>query len=596
MKYALYARVSTDKQEREQTIESQLEALRTYAVEKGYEVDERHVYVEEFPGDRLDRPKLDALRDRARDGEFEAVLVSCPDRLARRFAYQEIVIEEIERSGCKVEFLERPISDNPEDRLLQQFQGILAEYERYKILERTRRGRLYKARQGVFVIPHAPYGYRHVPKRDGIPAHLEIDPQEAEAVRHIFDWCVNGQLSTVKIAERLRTSGWKTRHGGQWRGNTVGNILRSEAYTGKRYYNKTKAVEPKRRRNRSGYVRILKSSHAARPREEWIEQTVPRIIDEEMYRRAREQLKTNALRAFRNLHGKHRYLLRSLVRCGACGRARSGRTTYTDGREYTYYDCTSTLVRPRVDRCCKSPGVRAEELHRLVWDEVKKLLRNPEAILRYFHEQHGKEVGTTFDLARRKLSELERSLAVLKREKGRLVDAYQGQVIELEELRERRSAIEQRRKELRADIKRVEQELGRLQRQGSIREGISLLTKKLAGSLEELSFEEKQKIIQLLVEEIRVHAGHVEIHYIMPLSGNLHLQSRSLSIVSCQEKRGMGRMDKGGTSPGCPSPSSGLHRSQDAAFVFSLQAKASQFAMSLCCTLTCEIPAHSDRA
>jgi predicted nuclease with TOPRIM domain len=179
--------------------------------------------------------------------------------------------------------------------------------------------------------------------------------------------------------------------------------------------------------------------------------------------------------------------------------------------------------------------VRAEELHRLVWDEVTKLLRNPEEILRYFHEQHGKEVGTTFDLARRKLSELERSLAVLKREECRLVDAYQGQVIELEELRERRSAIDQRRKELRADVKRVEQELGKLQRYGSIREGVALLTKKLAGSLEELTFEEKQKIIQLLVEEIRVHAGHVEIHYIMPLSGNLHLQSRSLPLVPFEE-------------------------------------------------------------
>lgn len=551
MKFALYARVSTDKQEREQTIESQLEALRTYAVEKAYEVDERHVYVEEFPGDRLDRPKLDALRDRAREGEFEAVLISCPDRLARRFAYQEIVIEELERSGCA-----RWNSWSVRSAIIRKidscssFRGFLRNTSGTKFWNVPVRGRLYKARQGVFVGPHAPYGYRHVPKRDGVPARLEIEPREAEAVRHIFDWCVNEQLSTVKIAERLRHSGWKTSHGGQWRGNMVGNILRSEAYTGRRYYNKTKAVEPKRRKIRSGYVKTLKSSHAARPREEWIEQAVPRIIDDETYRRAREQLKTNALRAFRNLHGKRRYLLRSLVRCGACGRARTGRTTRTDGREYTYYDCTSTLVRPRVDRCCQSPGVRAEELHRLVWDEITKLLRNPEEILRYFHEQHGKEVGTTFDLARRKLSELERSLAVLKREECRLVDAYQGQVIELEELRERRSAIYQRRKELRADVKRVEQELGRLQRQGSIRERITLLTKKLTGSLEELPFEEKQKIIQLLVEEIRVHAGHVEIHYIMPLSGNLHLQSRSLSIVSCQTPGGVGRVVEGRASAG----------------------------------------------
>jgi len=177
-----------------------------------------------------------------------------------------------------------------------------------------------------------------------------------------------------------------------------------------------------------------------------------------------------------------------------------------------------------------------------------------------------------FDLARRKLSELERSLAVLKREEGRLVDAYQGQVIELEELRERRSAIGQRRKELRADVKRVEQELGKLQRHGSIREGIALLTKKLAGSLEELTFEEKQKIIQLLVEEIRVHAGHVEIHYIMPLSGNLQLRSWRLPLVSCQEAGGVGRMDKGDTPPRCPSPPGCLHYPQDAQTLLQIQA------------------------
>jgi hypothetical protein len=130
---------------------------------------------------------------------------------------------------------------------------------------------LYKARQGVLVAAHAPYGYRYVPKRDGVPAHLEIDPEEAEGVRQLFDWLINEQLSTLKIAQRLRASRWKTRRGGPWRDTMVHHILRNECYTGRRYYNKTETVEPKKRRNPRGYVKNLKSSHAMRPREEWIE-------------------------------------------------------------------------------------------------------------------------------------------------------------------------------------------------------------------------------------------------------------------------------------------------------------------------------------
>ena len=252
MKFALYARVSTDKQERERTIESQLQALRQHAAERGYELEEVHVYVEEFPGDRLDRPQLDALRDAAREGEFDGVLVYCPDRLARRFAYQEIVLEELQRSGSQVEFLERPISDNEEDRLLLQMQGVIAEYERRKILERTRRGRLHRARQGLLVTGSAPYDYRYVPRREGVPAHFEVDEEEAQAVRQIFNWLVQEQVSSLEIARRLWRSAWKTRRGGPWRNNTVGAILRNESYTGRYHYNKTRAAEPKRRKKAGG--------------------------------------------------------------------------------------------------------------------------------------------------------------------------------------------------------------------------------------------------------------------------------------------------------------------------------------------------------
>jgi len=405
-------------------------------------------------------------------------------------------------------------------------QGILAEYERSKILERTRRGRMHKARQGVLACGPAPYGYRHVPARDGVPAHLEIDPHEAEVVRQIFDWLVKEELSCKGIAQRLQASPWRTRKGGPWRDNMLGYMVKNESYTGRRHYNKTMAAEPRRRRNPGGYVKNLKSSHLWRPREEWIAIPVPRIIDDETFHRATEQMKVNAGRCFRNLHGKNRYLLRSLVRCGACGAARTGRTARTNGNNYPYYTCSSVYGTPAPGPPCSSRSVRADELDRLVWEEVKRLLSRPEEIMEYLHERYGTEGETVLEHTKRKLSELERSLVILKRQERRLVDAYQADVIELKELNERRSAIQKRRAEVETEIKRGEQVFERDERQSLVEEGIASFAKRLQGALEEVTFEEKQKIIRLLVEGISVHAGHVEIRYVVPVSGNLQLQPR----------------------------------------------------------------------
>ena len=140
---ALYARVSGDKQEREETIDSQLAQLRRLAADKGLTVLERHVYIDDgYCGDLLARPGLDRLRDDARDGLLDEVLIHCPDRLARRYAYQVVVMEELQKCGCPADFVNREIARTPEDQMLLAMQGVIAEYERAKIAERTRRGRL----------------------------------------------------------------------------------------------------------------------------------------------------------------------------------------------------------------------------------------------------------------------------------------------------------------------------------------------------------------------------------------------------------------------------------------------------------------------
>src|SRR5690242_13926277 len=189
MRAAVYARVSTERQERQQTIASQLTVLRAWAEAAGHELTETHMFRDEgYSGARLDRPGLDALRDAVRDAEVDVIGVVSPDRLARKYAYQVLLLEEVRRAGCAIEFLNHAIGDSPGDQLLLQIQGAVAEYERALLSERFRRGKLQKARAGQLIGVHPPYGYRYLPRRDGAAGQLMIDETEADIVRMLYGW------------------------------------------------------------------------------------------------------------------------------------------------------------------------------------------------------------------------------------------------------------------------------------------------------------------------------------------------------------------------------------------------------------------------
>ena len=234
MRVALYARVSTERQEQQGTIASQLDALTRWAREQHHDVVDAYVCVDDgYSGTRLDRPGLDRLRDGAEAGAFKAALVLCPDRLARKYAYQILILEELERFDVRVIFLDQPLSDDPQARLLTQIQGAVAEYERIKIAERYRRGKLFRARQGEVCWGKVPYGYRRIPRRDGVPAQVEVSEPEAQVVRQIFRWHVDEHLSVRQIALRLTESPHVTATGlPRWGISTVTRMLHNEAYIG----------------------------------------------------------------------------------------------------------------------------------------------------------------------------------------------------------------------------------------------------------------------------------------------------------------------------------------------------------------------------
>jgi DNA invertase Pin-like site-specific DNA recombinase len=185
---AIYARVSSARQKEQQTIGSQTSALQSHAEDLGLDVPAQWVFQDDGQsGASLVRPALERLRDLVCQVPVDVLLVYSPDRLARKYAYQALLIEEFAKAGTTVVFLKGPRGDSPEDALLTQFQGMIAEYERAQILERTRRGKTHRAKAGtVNVLSGAPFGYRYVRKNDHAEACYEIVPHEAAIVAELF--------------------------------------------------------------------------------------------------------------------------------------------------------------------------------------------------------------------------------------------------------------------------------------------------------------------------------------------------------------------------------------------------------------------------
>ena len=252
MRAAIYARVSTERQERQQTIDSQLTALRAWASAQEHALAEVHVFRDDgYSGSRLDRPGLDGLRDAIHDAAIDVVAVFSPDRLARKYAYQVLLLEEFRRAGCEVVFLHHPISDDPNDQLLLQIQGAIAEYERAVLAERFRRGKLQRARDGHILGNKAPYGYRCEPKRDTVPARLVIDEAEADMVRQMYTWVAVEGMTVRQCVKRLNDGPWITRSGrSHWSCSVGYHILSDPVYTGTAYANRFEYVVPKKPRGR----------------------------------------------------------------------------------------------------------------------------------------------------------------------------------------------------------------------------------------------------------------------------------------------------------------------------------------------------------
>ena len=531
---AIYARVSTDKQEQEETVQSQLAALRLAAGERGYEIVGEFVD-EGYSGAHVDRPALDRLRDLAAEGAIEVILVYAPDRLARRYAYQVVVLDELRLAGCEVVFLNHAFGTSPEEQMLLQIQGVFAEYERALIKERMRRGRLFAARQGrVNWGGNPPYGYRHIPKSETTPGKLTVDESEAEIVRQMFGWLIEEEMTTYAVAGRLTARGVPTRGGqGAWRQSTVSDILRKDIYRGETYYNRTMAVDAKRphmargfKDQRPGNLR----SRAKRPTEEWIAIRVPAIIDPETWELAQAQLEHNRQRAGRN-NTQHAYLLRGLLVCGRCGRRMTGVWNKFGGR----YVCSARYPRNR-PWSCDGRSVMADKIEPLVWEHVRDLLSDRDLLQARYQEGCGDPAANPGEEQERE--RIERRLKAQQREVQRLVDAYQAEVIELDELRDRRQRIEEHGRALGERLGEIEQQRHNRENEIRLLQGAEAFCASVAHALEEPSWDVTQKVLQLVVDRVIVEDARVVVRHIVP-TGPVSLQTGQITTQTprCAQRR-----------------------------------------------------------
>jgi len=522
---AIYARVSSDQQAQHGTIESQLAAVQKFAAENGLKVDPDLIFADNgVSGSTLARPKLDALRDRAAAGEIDQVLVLAPDRLARKHSHQLMLVEEFKKLGVEISFANRPIAASPEDQLLLQMQGVIAEYEREKIVERHRRGKLHKAQAGkVCVLSGAPYGYVYLPATDTEDARYEIHEREAEVVKQVFHLLVDRHLSIGAIARKLTQDQVPTRRDvGRWERSVLGAMLRNPAYTGRAAYRKTEAVDrarpSKQAYDRNFYPKHVHSSTRDRPPEEWITIPVPAVISEETFQQAREQLAENKRFSPRN-NKKHEYLLSGLLRCKECGYALYGKPASNSKYKRLYYRCAGQdshrFIKGRV---CSAHPIRVDALDELVWEQTRRLVEQPELVLQEYSARVQKK--------RRQQTEFKALLAKKKREnkqleleKERLLDLYQSGRIAMAE-------IEPRLKSLRSKIKKAQDECALLEKEEKeeshrlqLIEQFADFTQRMKANLTQLDFEERRQIVRLLVEEVIVNTqkDEITVRHVLPL-------------------------------------------------------------------------------
>jgi site-specific DNA recombinase len=514
---AIYARVSSEQQREAHTIASQTALLIEFAKGHHLEVPEEWVFEDEgYSGATLERPGLERVRDLAAEGQIQVVLAYAPDRLSRKYAYQILLIEELARNGVETLFIKAPQGSSAEDQLLVQFQGMIAEYERAQILERSRRGKRHRAQSGeVSVMSGAPYGYRYIRKTDDTLAAYAVLEAEARVVQRIYEMYTVAGLSIGEITRQINTEGIPTRKASaRWERSTVWAVLRNSAYRGVACFGKTRAsarmrvVRPQRRR---GVMTPSTTAGHERPREEWIEIPVPALVSDDTFARAQELLEENKKRSRRRTIEPS--IVQGLVSCRKCGYAFSRTSTRTSARKIHYYKCIGSDSWRKVGGpvCDNRRLIRQDLLDQIIWAEVIRLLEDPTLIQQELDRRLA--AARSSDPTQKREQSLQRELVHVGKGIERLLCAYQEALLSIEQLRERLPTLRQREQALRAELQAIADQANDRATFLRLAETLTAFLVRLRSAADTLSITERQRIVRLVVKDVQIGDDTITIRH-----------------------------------------------------------------------------------
>lgn len=501
---AVYGRVSSSNQENEGTIETQLSAVNEFAKANGYLIVQKYLD-EGWSGDNIIRPSLDQLRIDAKKKIWQAVLIYDPDRLARRYSYQELVMDELREAGIEVLFVTRPTPKDSIEKLLYGVQGIFSEYERVKIAERFRLGKVRKANEGHIIASEAPFGYSFI-KKNGkrgdngfIEGHYEINEREAQIVKNLFSWVVDEGLTLRGIVKRLQELAIPPRKSrrGVWSTSTLSTLLRNRTYIGEGHYGASYAVIPENPLKKEGYKKVKKTSRKMRPEAEWIIISTPKIIEVDLFERVQKRLKSNFEMSARNK--KNEYLLAGKIWC-ICGSRRAGEGPQRG--KHLYYRCGQRVRNFPIATTCTEKGLNARITDDLVWNKVASLMRSPEQLIkqaeRWLNNQNNKTASSTIDIEQTK-----REISKLKGQQERYAKAYGAGIITIEQLKEYSLPIKDEIFSFETQIAKARTENESICKESLPLAGeIEEFAQKASDLIKDLSFQAKQEIVSNIVEKV----------------------------------------------------------------------------------------------
>lgn len=493
---AIYARVSTASQAREgSSLSSQLEGCHDYAQRHDYTVVKE--VAEDVSGATLNRPGLDEIRDLAEAAQISAVICLEPDRLSRDLAHTMLLTREFERRQTSLLFVNMPKESGPTGDLMFNIKAVFAEFERSQILERTRRGKHKRAREGrILGTGKRPFGYQYI-KGHG---RYEIDEEEAKWVRQIFKWLNAEGLSMYQVAQRLTHAGVTTTTGKiRWAASSVHSIVSNTTYTGVFYWNKRKWKQ-------------ATNGSTPRPSDEWIAIPCPAIISQSDFDLAQVRLQRNKELAQRNC--KNQYLLRGLVRCELCGYGLVGHLS----KSTAYYYCNGSLSRPQYDPTCRCSlkYIRADRLEKRVWDKLMERISNPLLIQKAFEET---QQLTEQDRRRddETLVSIHISEEELKREINMLLDLHRDGDIDRETFRERMAVVKKQQQALESSRAEVLARVEQRKQTQSTRDKVAAWCAQVSAGLLETRFEHKRNFLVGMNPRITTDGVNVDFNGMLNL-------------------------------------------------------------------------------